>query len=85
MGCKVSTVFVLTNPIALFYLNYVGCKVSYIFCIKFHLICFTLTMWDVKQKLGKIWLERNPGFTLTMWDVKILETSEKQETSKVLP
>jgi len=42
-------------------------------------------MWDVKQKLGKIWLERNPGFTLTMWDVKILETSEKQETSKVLP
>jgi len=27
-------------------------------------------MWDVKQKLGKIWLERNPGFTLTMWDVK---------------
>ena len=67
-----------------FYLNYVGCKafISYDFCVE--VICFTLTMWDVKM-LGNVCFTRKLQFYLNYVGCKGKTESDKPLRFFVLP
>ena len=50
------------------------------------LLCFTLTMWDVKAPLLLNGSSVIPlSFTLTMWDVKLVGKEDTQAALSVLP
>jgi len=49
VGCKDAEFETIVTTSPTFYLNYVGCKGEDKRGISKWLICFTLTMWDVKR------------------------------------
>jgi len=54
VGCKGWIIRMKKRLLFMFYLNYVGCKEKLKVEKQSKLLCFTLTMWDVKGNFDEI-------------------------------